>query len=333
MIVPEDMYRGLLDATKTKDTAGESNAGGQQLLDQDEAIGLNRSNNAMSKALNARKVKNSATNFGTNNALYSQELRRYLRLRKQAMDRPIRVAIAKNPPILPTKMNVRTTPAAAAAAAVANRPKIVPRKRRRIRPLHFLTPAEEEEEEGGAEENAEVLSNDIRDAGNFDDWFEQQQQQQATTSRQSAARRRRHRETKGPQSLARAINAFKGYIMENRASFGVSPDGKVKYLSSNKAIPGADLEAIAERLVNPNMENMPSPPGTSIIANKAYKDSFLRTLMFDRFYTNEKFIPTYSTPKGWRSKKSSSYSSAQDGEGLKRSSLSTNKFIPSKWKH
>ena len=79
MIVPEDM----MDATKTKDTAGESNAGGQQLLDQDEAIGLNRSNNAMSKALNARKVKNSATNFGTNNALYSQELRRYLRLRKQ----------------------------------------------------------------------------------------------------------------------------------------------------------------------------------------------------------------------------------------------------------
>ena len=126
----------------------------------------------MSKTLNARKMKNSATNSGTNNALYSQELRRYLRLRKQAMDRPIRVAIAKNPPILPTAMNVRTTP----AAAVANRPKIVPRKRRRIRPLHFLTPAEEEEEEGGAEENAEVWSNDIRDAGNFDDWFEQQQQ-------------------------------------------------------------------------------------------------------------------------------------------------------------
>ena len=312
MIVPEDMYRGLLAGSSGNTSALE--AGGQQIINADEAKGLSLSNNLLSTTLKKEKNLKNAQKSGTKNALYNQELRRYLRLRKQAMDRPIKVAVTKNTAIPTTTQNVGTY-------TKANRPIIVPRKRRGRPSLHFISPDDD------VDRDAEMVSGGIHEEG-VDDWFEQQQPENAqpTTSRQTA--RRKRREAKGPQTLSRAINAFKGHIMDNRAAFGVSPNGNVKYLSSNKMIPGANLDDIAERLINPTMKNMPSPPGTNIIANKAIKDPFLRTLMFDRFYTNETFnTQDYFTPKGRKFKTDPYYSSSQSGHGLNK-----NKFFPSKWK-
>jgi hypothetical protein len=88
-------------------------------------------------------------------------------------------------------------------------------------------------------------------------------------------------------AIDRAKREFKEYVLQNPENFNIrGEDNAIFYSSSGRVIKNADLDSIIDRLVNPNMENKPSPAGTEQVGRPAYRDAYLSNLMLNRFNRN-----------------------------------------------
>lgn len=131
VLVPEDLYRGLLSAP-TRPLA----------LDNDD-IGAQYTKRKMFAAR-----RNKTLNASTRNTLYQQELRRFLKMRKQAKEKPIKVE-------LDNMVNLLTKMAAANSEAVTTDPEN-DQKLVGFNEANMLTPATKPKHEASKQSNENV---------------------------------------------------------------------------------------------------------------------------------------------------------------------------------
>jgi hypothetical protein len=281
ILVPEELYNGLLNirAKKTTSTAsplGKSNATTAEAIMSRDETGLNFSKKNMDSAKRkipknlAEKLKRKKaldTTLSTRKLLYDQEFRRYLRHRKDFKNRPVRVEILPKGPKILLKNNKN-----AARAGIFD---------------------DDGEFEGL---NESFMSNGHQQYNQSDDGLvtsngqsvgEEEENFFRTPSQQQRRTPRRLRANEKIAAIDRAKREFKEYVLQDPESFNIRlEDNAIIYPNSGQAIKNANLDAIIDRLVNPNMENKPSPAGTQQVGRPAYRDAYLSALMLNRFNRN-----------------------------------------------
>ncbi|HEX4849843.1 MAG TPA: hypothetical protein VFV08_03505, partial [Puia sp.] len=114
---------------------------------------------------------------------------------------------------------------------------------------------------------------------------------------------------------------FKTYVMANLSQFPVDIHGNIISNRSGMPIKNSNLDASIDRLINPRMENMPSPAGTSVLSNIAMKHPYLNNLILARFTTRLKQL---LTPKS----RAFENTRQQQGKGI----YHRKSFKPSLWR-
>jgi hypothetical protein len=95
------------------------------------------------------------------------------------------------------------------------------------------------------------------------------------------------RQRRMANAIDEAKREFKDYVLKDPQRFNINPvDQSIVYPSSGRSLNRANLDEIIDRLVNPNMENKPSPIGTQLVGRPAFDDPILRALMLTRFNRN-----------------------------------------------
>jgi len=77
---------------------------------------------------------------------------------------------------------------------------------------------------------------------------------------------------------------FKSYLMANMTNFPIN--ARCNIIGYNgMPIKHSNIDKSIDRLIDPRMENMPSPAGTQLLSNRAMKDPYLNKLIRARFNT------------------------------------------------
>ena len=276
ILVPEQMYKGLTNI-------------------EPENIPLDYERKALSKAKSVRKTPSAK------NTLVNQELRRYLKLKKDEENKPVKVELTngakgilapnQNPPPAPSTQNTRTH-ASSRRSSIAST----------IRSRNASTASSVDGYESTAP--AFVFTDDDEDPTLMEINF-------PSTSTDIAAR----------DKIQRLYN----YISQNPERFGV--EGDKIYGRNRKIMPQSDLRRSLERLVKPTTYNMPSPVGTTSLRAAISKDPTARAIY------NEAFTPiTTKKAPSKRFVQSTKLSSTDKSSGkILKSKLKGNGFIPKLW--
>jgi predicted RNA-binding protein (virulence factor B family) len=91
LIIPEEQYRGLINATNITTKRTESNNNNELLAapTEDDNINLSFIKRNLEKSKN-KKIKN----LSQKRINYMQDLRRYLKIQKELKDRPVKVKLS-----------------------------------------------------------------------------------------------------------------------------------------------------------------------------------------------------------------------------------------------
>jgi hypothetical protein len=215
------------------------------------------------------------TSISNKKNIYDQELRRYLRLRKAYQNRPIRVQVIGGGPQIIMKPD---------ESGLKDRFNfgIIDDDDFSLTGLDEINFGEEtvREDEEKEEEEQQV---------NSDDTFK------TPKSNPSKKELRSQKRTEMKQRLEHAKADFKEYLLTNKSKFGISANGlRIINPVTRKPFANSSIDAVIDRLVNPTIDNMPSPAGLPFIAKQAFKDPFLKSIMLTRFrrYTNPANTPT-----------------------------------------
>jgi hypothetical protein len=308
ILVPEDLYKGLISTANTK-TSNPPNitsaatvtptfkrATNQQ--DDVQDIGVSFIKKKMdsakrkitkpaAKRLAVKRLLNSK--ISSNKNVYDQELRRYLTLRNQFKNRPIKVeVVGGGPKILIKPSGVGT------------------RKRGAVNFGILSDDGELDDESTFAADGGNGESDySSRSSGHVTSDGEEFQSLAGSpsaplktplkTPAKKVDRSARLRANLLRDSIEETKREFKHYLLANKERFRISEDEQhILHPTSGKLIRGSNLDDIVDRLVNPNMDNMPTPVATNIIGREAYKDDYLKELMTLRF---NRFRNTAETPK------------------------------------
>ena len=288
VLIPEDMYTSLMSIS-TNDHGRLTTP-----MDPEDDLLLNYTKNKLQRIRDAK----SKINDTSKNLLYNQELRRYLKMRREAKDRPVKIELPKG-----------------LKGIITRDPNEHPLSSEKGRNVSVI------------DDRGEMQKIDFAPQLpiNFDDWSMQDESDQENPNDtltspnfftpQIPKRRQRFQEERNREFDR--IRAFYSHIMEDPTKFNVSPEGNILHPLTNVPMKNTDLIASIERLVNPTPMNAPSPTGTALLRGKALKDPYLTNLM------NERFVPMSTRLK-------------QRGTGVisKNPKLKNlPKFRPSQWKN
>jgi len=204
--------------------------------------------------------------------LYDQELRRYLLLRKEAKNRPVKVEIA---------------PSGAKVVMSQTGPN--------INAGVFNEESGEFEDFGhfGQQKTPSMSSNGFSEMSYMTEGSKKRKTSNTvpsehlpSTIRDPNERRKRRAAIRPsiPEEIEQRKHEFKEYMMANMAQFPIDAQGHIIGYNG-KPIKYSNLDKSIDRLINPRMENMPSPKGTQLLSNKAMKDPYLKNLILARFNT------------------------------------------------
>jgi hypothetical protein len=335
LLLPETVYKGLLNtaATAAATTTTPTNKQGVEVNPQlsrsggaaksknnidDDEIGMKVIKARMESAKRRPPKKSSSRRRQSwqskkgqsmpmigrrdseNKVIYDQEFRRYLKLWNELKNRPVKVVVIPSGPKVALKSSATNTDAGGDG----------------VKTFVINENGEFENSSGGGEEdgwhsNGYSSEHNKKLVTSSGQPLHQQQQTPSGSrmppyiSATGRMRRDRSEKIKARKSVVdKAKRDFKTYLMENKIRFPITHDGKhVHQLRSTKPIKSSTLDEIIERLVDPNTENMPSPPGTSVLGRYAYDDIYLRGLMLSRFSRNPQLTPrtiedflAYKTP-------------------------------------
>lgn len=231
VLLPLDLYKGLLH---TKTDKSEDLAEHAPLQYEKAQLGK----------IKRKKIKN----LSKKNVLYNQQLRRYLRTRKEAKDRPIKLKLADG--------DVKLLKAAKNAQE--------PVKLAAVNENGDVQPVKVEEEIPGARfsvSSEEVFGSPTGPGPSFE-------------TEKSPVKLRRHivqATTKKDQDVLKSA-ALLQVIMSNPRKFGVSEEGEIINPNTGNPLKNSNLKWGVSRLVNPTMQNAPSPPGFSSLKRAVLND-------------------------------------------------------------
>lgn len=273
-----DLYQGLLGSKEEKNMA-----------DIAEHEPLHYEKNLLKK-IKRKKIKDPSAK----NVLYNQQLRRYLRKRKEVKNRPIKVQLSDDP------QNI----------------KIIKAGNDSKEPVQVAAPDENEElqrvniEENDpsvsfATSNAEELFNTPQGHSSNRSIESTPKNTQTSTSNTSIGKRTRA--VRLDSEVKRQIHDLKferllEIINRNPTKFGVK-DGKILNPSTGKPVIKSNLDWAIKRLISPTSQNAPSPVGLKYLHRSLLADDEASQFLHDKYM--------------------------QKGEGRKKK---TNSFRPAIWK-
>lgn len=295
ILLPMDLYQGLL-------TTKEEN---RNIEDLAEHAPLKYEKKVLNK-IRKRKSKNQSEQ----NVLYNQQLRRYLKKRKEVKNRPIKVQLSDDP------QNVKIIKAGTElkepvkVAVVDENEELQRVKIEEEKPsVRFASASNDEDLFNTADErtakSGTVSSSYTGISSGGEEVGASTHSSPSHTpigpkrraARVASAARKETTELKSNQLLS--------IIKNDENKFGVK-DGKILNPSSGKPVKNSDLKWAVNRLVSPSIMNAPSPPGLKYLQSAILADQQASEFLHDKY--------------------------TQRGEGKKAKKPMGNLFRPSKWK-
>ena len=302
VLVPDSVYKGLVNtaastALSQTGAIARSKPYNVDVIPPDE-IGLVTSQgeiDALARKRISKRGKNSGEKFSAKRAMYEQEFRRYLKLRKDFKDRPVKVEIsdASNVAFKPSS-GVIPMPSVSInpATPISTHPTVglVPSTTMSGGPIVALRPSAGGSPGGiianviGTDDAMEIAEPD--DGSTFsDNGFNHSTNQQAFTPISARLHRQRNVRSHQRKQIFNDTKAeVEQYLLANKHFYNISDDGRHLIDPFNKRVLAkTSVKAIEDRLVEPTTENMPSPQGFTLIKKKALEDAYLRPLILTRF--------------------------------------------------
>uniref|UniRef100_A0A914H3F3 Uncharacterized protein n=1 Tax=Globodera rostochiensis TaxID=31243 RepID=A0A914H3F3_GLORO len=251
ILLPIEHYRGLVAA--------------REKIDDDVT---EQTNFGFVKQQFEKAKRKRAANVNEKSAEYNQQLRRYLKLRKEVKDKPVKVQLSNG-------MRLMTKPPATGVQ---------------------LKPGPEEVEEtiviGGSE------ADDDEAATISTPKFSTPKEVEVGPE----PRPSRKRDLKKQEIMAKEQQLL-SIIKSDPKRFGVNARDKIINPSTGREFIDFDLTRAIERLVNPRPENAPSPSGTRELTKKLLQDPTARQLLNPLFVGSGKPIKRAGfCPSKWKKK-------------------------------
>ena len=227
LLVPEQLYRGLVNQ-------------------EPDNINLDFERKLVEKTKRVKKKPDEK------NVHYNQEFRRYLKLKKESDEKPVKVELTNGAKVISKKpKTIRSYPYASSS-------------RRNSQASSFQSATSHQEHLVQTDEDDEpTLVHTTTPTQNVG-----MTTRQANVTPVSSQFRRRFDIVKRLQQL----------ILANPKKFNVTSIGKILN-TSGQAIKNSDLHHSLERIIQPSTENMPSPPGTKQLRNAIKNDSIAARIL------------------------------------------------------
>ena len=241
ILVPEEMYRGMLSSNETLGNTARVFAAKQEA----------------GSILRSRKKPP-----GVRRVLYEKKMRDFLKLRQEAVDRPVKVEISR-PPV--AKHSKPFDDVATAWVGKQRKRKAAKRTGDNAPPGGSMPP-----------EGFYTPPNPppTGDEGSAPPPPPKKGRSSSAPHSTPKTSRRRVLEQKGAEkqgSIDEHVKKVIDYVSQNRAKFGVSDAGRV--LGPNNAeVKHSNIEDVVKSLVQPVYKAGGSPPGTSYIRSRLMKD-------------------------------------------------------------
>lgn len=261
LLVPEDTYKGLISSASvqknaepfTKPSHDLVEKGSLDIAQAETQKHLHRRKKLRKNIIRRRKQRTpgeqnklKGANLSARKVLYDQALRRYLRLREEAKNRPIKVELTPKG----SKVLIKRGPMLGRSPSI-----------------HSATLDDEGNVSDGFISNG---FNENRDDNSLISSHGDPIKEYFETPKFTPGGRHFTIANRLEQSNRRkemAIKALKNFIMVNKDRFPITDDGLYikPNLESDRIIKNSDLEASIERILDPSVENAPSPPGTTVL--------------------------------------------------------------------
>lgn len=280
IIVPEQSYRGLLnkrsDEPITRNTAISD--------DFDEKTNFN----FVKKKLGATKSKR-RRNLSTKNILYNRWLQNYLRMRKQLVNKPVKVEMTENGPKILVNSKTADVKDSAIRALInekgelepitdqAGKPPIKPKNE--AAPIFDFAEAKTEKTQNSthspvakpnASSNKSVITEPVETTVYNKDGTPK-------ISRTQSERRRKQAENEA--KIITIEQKLFELIMKNPAAFGVTHDEQIINPKTNNPVHQSHLRRSIIRMIEPSPKNAPSPPGMKFLKSKLLENDQTRRLL------------------------------------------------------
>ena len=232
ILIPVDMYKGLINSTK------------KSIQTDDEVLAPKGTNLEYAKKetknqLKGLKIKNVRQKKGK----YTRDLRRFLKMRKEKLEKPINVNV-KNAKLL-IKPNTGEVASLSETGDVESLGQL-------RSPFAQSTP------------NGSARKSSLHE------------ETTPRKSQRSEKSKKKIDQRKGEINLK--VKEFMNYVLKNNSKFGVTSEGYV-IGNNNKVIQGSNLAESVRRLIDPNLKDNYSPPGTKKLRGLVLKDVYLKNLM------------------------------------------------------
>lgn len=234
VLVPSDMYQSMI-------------ASSESLSDTARVMSAKRE---ADKVLRSRGVRT-----GAKRVLYDKRMRDFLKLRREAFDKPLRVKMVDQPP---------QTPAPAPSSIPVpppQRSKVPPKRKKKPRKSREMaTSTADLDEEPAADEIPVIESDQPGTSSGTTSRHEQMQRQKAQREHEM-----RHR-----------LGQLLSYVQANREKFGITEDNQIR--TSRTHVTG-DVKDSLIRIIAPNPSDPGSPAGTKTLRSRLMKDDGAREII------------------------------------------------------
>jgi len=237
-------------------------------------------------------------NLSTKNVLYNQQLRRYLRARKETKDKPIKVQLSTDP------NNIRIlktgTPKDPLKVAIINDEGDLEGAdiNQSVPSVRFSEAEENNYKTAKSSAESRTGTTSGTSYSSFDD------ERTPTTRKKESPITPKIRGARVASEAKRKADEIKvekllGIIEKNPQKFGVSK-GKIMNPQTGKPVNNSDLTWAVKRLIRPTMINAPSPSGMAYLKKNVLADPEARELLHDIYQQTGKGKTNLFRPVKWR---------------------------------
>jgi len=254
VLVPEDMYRGLMSSSSAREskysrTINNKGVRSRDDVERDGHINLEFTRKNMIKA---RDNKGKSKNVSAKNTAYNQELRRYLRFRKEMNEKPIKVKLSNGANVVVKGANGQDD--TQMESALLN-------------------------ENGDLETTLAPNSEPSRIFAASSGIKANPYETPKSSRRLSSRIEKKKKSTKSELPSLKNKQLLLRYLYANSEKLGLTKKGQVLRRIGGLPIKTSNLELIVEHLLDASGPGSSSPPGTSILRSRLAKDLTFNKLM------------------------------------------------------
>ena len=265
VLVPEDMYRGLLSSSNAREnlrTKGFEQSGStvgrqERKRDDDGEINLEFTRKNMIKA---RDQKGKLKNISAKNIAYNQELRRYLRFRKEMKEKPIKVKLSNGANVVVKGSNGQDD--SQIETALLNDDGDLETT---------VAPNTESSRLFETPRSSRVALRAVRASA--------RERNEGISRRLSGRIQKKKKSSKSELPLLEKKQILLRYLYANSEKLGLTKKGEVLRSMGGVPMKTSNLEMIVEHLLDASGPGSSSPTGTNILRSRLAKDQNFNKLI------------------------------------------------------